>query len=309
MNTITTEEFIKEAKEIHSDKYDYSLVEYKGYDYKVKIICPIHGAFEQRAGFHTKKRCGCPACAKEKRKAKSGNKTNKLTTEEFIKKAKEVHGDKYDYSKVEYVNMRTKIKIICPIHGEFEQAAGGHLYHGCKKCYDEKQSSSAEEFIKKAKEVHGDKYDYSKVEYINMRTKIKIICPIHGEFEQQPRAHLSEQGCPKCKSSSGERRIANYLNSKNLLYEWQKTFDDLRGKNKQKLSYDFYLQKENLLIEYNGRQHYEEEAFGGHHNLKRHKERDLQKIEYAKKNNYKLISIPYWEFDNIETILEENLWS
>lgn len=256
-----------------------------------------------------KQKTGCPSCALQKRKGKKGNSTKKLTTEEFTKRAKQIHGDKYDYSLVDYKNARTKVKIICPEHGEFEQTPTAHLNNnqGCKKCYDKKQSLTTEQFIEKAKIIHGDKYDYSLVDYKNGKTKVKIICPNHGMFEQQPRAHLDVQGCPKCKMSHGEKIIMNYFNFKNINYEWQKSFDDLRGKNKQKLTFDFYLPREKLLIEYQGEQHYDEKAFGGHHNLDRQQERDFQKKEYAQKNNLNLLAIPYWEFDNIEKILEEKL--
>ena len=111
-------------------------------------------------------------------------------TKEFIAKAKAVHGDKYDYSKVNYVNSFTKVTIICPKHGEFEQTPNLHLKsQGCPNCYGNKKMT-IEEFIKRAKEVHGDKYDYSKVKYVNALTKVTIICPIHGEFEQTPAKHL-----------------------------------------------------------------------------------------------------------------------
>ena len=115
----------------------------------------------------------------------------KLNTEDFIKRAKEVHGDKYDYSKVEYKGNSKKVIIICPEHREFEQIPANHLRGaGCKKCATiethKKQSNTTESFIKKAKEVHGDKYDYSKVEYINNREKVIIICPEHGPFKQKP---------------------------------------------------------------------------------------------------------------------------
>lgn len=89
---------------------------------------------------------------------------------------------------------------------------------------------TTEEFIKRAKEIHGNKYDYSLVDYKNARTKVKIICPEHGVFEQQPRAHLNKQGCPKCKISHGEKIIIEYLNHKNFSYEYQKSFEDLRAK-------------------------------------------------------------------------------
>ena len=124
----------------------------------------------------------------------------KKTKEEFIKEATEKHNGKYDYSKVEYVNSRTKVCIICsnPEHGEFWQTPSSHLSgSGCPKCVD-KYSPTKEEWITSAREAHDDKYDYSKVEYVNSKTKVCIICSEHGEFWQTPNNHLNMHGCPKC---------------------------------------------------------------------------------------------------------------
>ena len=131
--------------------------------------------------------------------------SKKLTTEEYITKAKQVHGDKYDYSKVDYKGSTTKIIIICPKHHiEFSQNPYDHLEgKGCPECGKEikllKQTKPIDQFIEDAKKVHGDKYDYSQVEYINNHKKVKIICPIHHiEFLQEPAAHLMGEGCPDC---------------------------------------------------------------------------------------------------------------
>lgn len=128
----------------------------------------------------------------------------KYNNNEFIEKAKKVHGNKYNYSKVEYINSQTKVCIICPEHGEFWQTPANHLQgQNCPKCSrfitHKKQKSNTENFIKRAKEIHGNKYDYSRVEYINNKTKVCIICPEHGEFWQRPDKHLfTKRGCPKC---------------------------------------------------------------------------------------------------------------
>ena len=120
----------------------------------------------------------------------------KFSNEEFIKKAREIHGDKYDYSKVNYIGAFNKVCIICPEHGEFWQLPIVHLKGcGCKKC---SHTLGVDAFITKAKEIHGDKYDYSKVEYNGYNEKICIICPEHGEFWQTPHNHLSGSGCQKC---------------------------------------------------------------------------------------------------------------
>ena len=192
--TCTTDEFIAKAKKIHGDKYDYSKVKYVDAKSKVCVVCPEHGEFWQIPYHHTKG-CGCPKCKDDKTRERLI-----LSKEGFIKKARLVHGNKYDYSKVEYVNNRTKVCIICPEHGEVWQTPNHHLSGcGCHKYGGEKQTSTKEKFIKKAKEIHGDKYDYSKVDYSNAHTKVCIICPNHGEFWQTPNNHLRGHGCPKCK--------------------------------------------------------------------------------------------------------------
>ena len=126
----------------------------------------------------------------------------KLTKEDFIKRAKEIHNNYYDYSKVEYINSKTKVCIICPIHGEFWQVPTSHLNkNGCYLCGQNKCRkirNTKDWFISEAKKVHGDKYDYSKVEYNGSRKKVCIICPIHGEFWQEAYIHLKGSGCLKC---------------------------------------------------------------------------------------------------------------
>ena len=135
-----------------------------------------------------------------------------MTTQQFIEKAKQIHGDKYDYSKVDYVNARTKVCIICPEHGEFWQTPDKHLNRkqGCNECAKairaEKRRLTLESFIKQSNLKHNNKYDYSKVVYINSRTKVCIICPEHGEFWQAPANHLCGQGCPMCKNVSISER-------------------------------------------------------------------------------------------------------
>lgn len=189
------ESFIKESNEVHQCKYDYSGVDYKGVTTKVKIICPIHGEFWQAPRIHLKG-CGCPKCGFERQ-----NDATRLTTEEFIIRANKIQGNKYDYSKVEYVDYNTKVCIICPEHGEFWQTPNKHLLgQGCPKCGNTKKLSLTE-FIERSRKIHGNKYDYSKARYVNNGTKVCIICPIHGEFWQTPHNHLIGRGCNKCKNN------------------------------------------------------------------------------------------------------------
>ena len=142
---------------------------------------------------------------------------SKFTTTDFISKARLVHGDKYDYSKVEYVNCKTKVCIVCPIHGEFWQRAAGHLIgKGCQFCGrlgSTYLKSNTADFIKRAKTIHGDTYEYSNVEYIDRATPVNIICPIHGMFRQAPFAHIYGQGCPKCKGVKISETKTNKFNS------------------------------------------------------------------------------------------------
>ena len=194
----TTKQYINEARKIHGNKYDYSKVKYTTAKSKIKIICKIHGLFEQEALSHLSG-CGCLDCGIIKRA-----RTQSLTTDIFIDNAKKIHGDKYDYSKVQYFNAKTKVNIQCNEHGKFRQMPDTHLSGcGCPKCgkerISEKRLLGINEFIKRANGIHGNNtYDYSKFEYINSTTKGKIICSIHGIFEQSPDNHLNGTRCPKC---------------------------------------------------------------------------------------------------------------
>jgi len=225
-----------------------------------------------------------------------------LTTEEFIKRAKEVHSNKYDYSKTKYKLAREKIDIICPIHGSFKQQPNHHLKgHGCEKCGHVKTSShhtkTVQYFIKKAKRIHNNKYDYSLVEYINNKTKVKIICLKHGIFVQTPDNHYKGKGCPVCKESKGEKAIAHYLDNKNIQYIREHRFDNC--KNIQALPFDFYLPEYNILIEFDGIQHFSSNFFGGENGLKYRKQNDKIKNQYCINNNIKLIRIKYNEDINL----------
>ena len=212
----------------------------------------------------------------------------KLNKEIFIEKAKNVHGDKYNYSLVEYINSRTKIKIICPVHGMFEQISKNHLKgSGCSICNKNKANYS---FSDKALLKHNNKYDYSLVDYIDNKTKIKIICPIHGEFEQKAEHHLNGAGCPICNESRGEREIKQFLTNRSINFTQQKRFAECRDK--KPLPFDFYLHDYNTCIEFNGRQHYEPiKYWGGLENFKKQQKRDKIKKEYCKNNHIKLIII------------------
>lgn len=298
------DDFAKEARKIHGNKYDYSSVEYKNAHTKVKIICPKHGEFEQTPNKHLYSKYGCPSCGIE---ARANN--SKKTTKEFIKEIKKIHGNKYDYSLVDYQNAKTRVKLICPEHGVFTIFPGSLLRgSGCFKCGRETTGKAKKYttkiFIEKAKEVHGDLYDYSLVDYKRTFDKVKIICPKHGEFEQAPYAHLSGKGCPSCSSSRGEKEIQRYLTENNIAFETQKTFEGCVDV--ALLRFDFYLPDHNLCIEFDGIQHFEPvDAFGGEENFIDRQRKDLIKEAYLKENSIDLLRISYLE--NIEEVLSEAL--
>lgn len=300
---LTTEEFVEKAKQIHGDKYDYSESQYITSHNKINIICSKHGLFSQTPNSHLSG-IGCRLCGLESR-----TKLRTHTTESFIQKAKQVHGDKYDYSKVEYENDKIKICIICSKHGEFWQTPHNHIIgYGCPGCKKENlrnlKADSLEGFVQKAKQIHGDKYDYSKVEYKNNSTKICIICPKHGEFWQTPNDHLSGKGCSKCHSSKGEEKIRRFLDDNNIEYVYNRTCLDFL----KPLKPDFYLPDYNLVIEYDGEQHFRPvNIFGGAKEFERRKQLDESKNILCKENGVNILRIKYTEFLNIENILRDKL--
>jgi len=343
---LTKEEFIKKATEIHNYKYDYSLVEYKNTKTYVRIICKIHGEFNQTPSDHLKG-IGCAKCAR------IVNGINlRLVTSEFIKKARSIHGDKYDYSNVKYINNHTKVVINCPAHGEFEQIPNSHLKgRGCKSCGGKEQLTTDQfiykainkhgniydysksiyinakeniiiickkhgnfeqkannhlngagcpkcilkfidtnEFIKRAKETHGDKYNYDKVNYINSKEKVTITCKLHGDFNQIPSDHIRGYNCSKCNYSKGEETISKILTKHKIEYIPQYKIPEAE----YRYRYDFFLPKYRLLIEFHGEQHYRPiDWFGGEEAFKDLQFRDKIKKTLAKLASYRLLEIKY----------------
>ena len=368
----TTEEFIADARKAHGDKYDYSKVEYDGRRKPVCIICPIHGEFYQTPECHLAPR-GCRKCGAEK-----NGKQQTLTNEQFISRAKVIHGDRYDYSEVRYIKSQIKVKIkcnkcgryfwqtpnahlrgencpicgnyymdlemfkeraakihnnkyiyektvylsankkviiTCPVHGDFLQTPRSHTSGaGCPVCGKDlnviSKRYTTEGFIEAARKVHGDKYDYSRVQYSkNGSAKVLIGCPKHGYFLQQPYAHLAGCGCPKCRRSIGEDKIALYLERNRIEYEGQYMIhnEDLFCKNKR-IFVDFYIPDKNLFIEYNGSQHYKREKyFEEKRPFEDQESRDIALKTYCKQHGIGLIEIPYTRLKNIDEFLDKAL--
>jgi very-short-patch-repair endonuclease len=166
---------------------------------------------------------------------------------------------------------------------------------------------TTDEFIVKAKLVHGDKYNYSMVNYIDNKTKVNIVCNEHGIFKQRPTRHLYSDGCSKyIINSKGELHIIEWLNENNIPFITQKSFSDC--KNDSYLRFDFWIEKHNLLIEYDGVQHYKpRKFFGGESGFRTTQINDKIKTEYALNNGYNILRIPYTERMNLSGILENNI--
>jgi len=277
---LTFEQFLEKSKLKHGEKYDYSLVKYQSSNRQVSIICPKHGMFQQKPYDHYNGNVGCPICGKKK-----------LNTEDFVEKSKLKHGEKYDYSLVEYgKNNVDEVKILCTIHGVFEQKPLLHLRgSGCPICSGNIKKTT-EQFIEKSKLKHGEKYDYSLVEYGNKLTIVNIICPKHGIFQQRPDLHLQGFGCKICNESKLEKKVRDFLESKKIKFVPQKKFTDC--KNVLPLSFDFFLIEKNVLLECNGIQHYEPvEYFGGQKRYLKQKLNDNIKKNFCKKNGIRLLII------------------
>jgi very-short-patch-repair endonuclease len=276
--TRSTSDFIERAVLKHGYIYDYSLIVYSGRDAKVKIICKKHGVFESTAGVHLQG-SGCHKCSGYNRR---------ITTTDFIKRAINRHGDAYDYSSVIYDGIDNKVEITCKSHGIFKQIAYGHLQgKGCPSCADRwsGRRPTTNEFIDKAKEVHGDTFDYSNVDYVNAHKKIKIICKIHGEFKQTPDSHLSGRGCAKCSLgniSKPEIDLVNLIKAHGLEVFANKSINKGKG---NIFRFDCVIPSKKVVIEFNG--------LYWHSTANKHETYHQEKREHAEKNGYRLITI--WE--------------
>src|ERR1035437_106842 len=303
----TQESALKKCFDINgTEKFDYSKSIFDGVNKKVIIICKKCGTeFKQTPKDHWNKQ-GCLSC----RLADMF-----LTTPEFIDKGRLTHGMKYNYNKSICDGVDNPVIIICNTCSyEFKQTPHKHISRkqGCPKCGGSFLLNS-EEWVEKAKIVPKQKkknYDFSLVDYKNNKTKVKIICKKegHGVFEIIPSSFLNgSEGCKKCMLQfSGEFAMEQCFVELNMLFECEKTFDDCR--NIFKLPFDFWLSEHNILLEFDGKQHFEPiKRWGGEEGFLKTQKRDAIKNKYAADNGIPLLRISYWEFNNINQIIIEFL--
>lgn len=212
---MSQKQFIERAEAIHGKKYDYSLVEFVGIRYQVKIICHKHGAFSQMAQAHIVNGQGCAACFKESRLKNVGN-------GDFIGAAKTIHGNKYDYAKSDLTKRdeHNRIIVTCAEHGDFAISPGYHLRGGhCQKCANsiraEKVANfnrlSTSDFIERATAKHGNRYCYKNTSYAGAEKHLSITCRLHGEFRQRASDHINGNGCQKCANFATSKAEQRWL--------------------------------------------------------------------------------------------------
>lgn len=192
---VATNNFITKSKAVHGDKFTYENIKYTNPNKKAQLTCRVHGEISIHARVHLQGH-GCAECTRD-------NHPKRFTSSQFISIAKKVHGERYDYSLVSYRDKYKPVKVICEYHGVFEQRPSTHLDgSGCSKCYGNKKLTT-ELFISKARAKHGDRYNYSLVDFKSTKHTVDIICDMHGVFQQLANIHLTGSGCPTCAYRGG----------------------------------------------------------------------------------------------------------
>lgn len=293
--------FESNAIRIHAGKYSYAKSIYLGTSKKLEIICYEHGPFWQTPNSHLSG-AGCPKCGRKK----ASKNRRRIDTDVFISRSISVHGCRYDYSKSVYKKIHENLIVICNVHGEFLVTPHNHWSgKGCKECgiisRSESRRLSNEDFIEKARKIHGNYYGYSKCCYKTAKEKVIITCPVHGDIEIEAHPHINGRGCYKCHRSNGEKRVARALDNIGVEYIEQHRFPECRRKNP--LPFDFFIPSHSLCIEFQGVQHFETTHngfFGGEKALKKRMESDRIKKRFCKESDIQLLEIRYDE-ENIQS--------
>lgn len=247
----TNSQFISRSRKRYKEIFDYSLVNYKNKRIKVCLKCKKNGhIFWQSPESHFKGN-DCPKCIG----------AGQYSQEDFLFKARLVHGDRYDLSNIKYIASNQNITVRCLKHGNFIIRASRFLRgQKCRKCNSNIFVTTQDEFIAKAKEIHLDRFDLSQINFIKSSYDVTPICKKHGMFRIQACKFLSGRGCKRCKISEGERIIENFLKKNNILYIHEKKFSDCISK--LPLKFDFYLPEYRTCVEYDGIGHYSDRVYG-----------------------------------------------
>lgn len=323
MKRLSTDKFIINAIKVHGNTYDYHKSKYVTAKTKIIVICKEHGDFEVTPDNHISKKSGCPKCFYStigrinnmRLKGTHHNyflKSLNARKKNFLKRAKDKHGDKYNYSVVVYKSNKTPITIICNIHGKFTTMPLAHVHGsgGCPICKHEKRRKSLKDFVDQSKAIHGNKYNYDKVVYKNCMEKVCIVCPKHADFFQVPSKHLMGHGCHKCRSSHGERVIRQWLVKNKIDFEEQKRFKACRNpETNYQLVFDFYISDLRMCIEFDGEQHFRPRRDGmiSKEEVDKTQTRDEIKNNFCNLFKITLVRIPYTRLYGINRILEKKI--
>jgi len=306
--TIWDDKSFKEFVRVSTNNEYEVLEEYKGYKIKIMLLHKTCGRKYPVSPEKFIQNRRCPFCAKDRI-----NLDKKLTQEEFEKRVLEI--DNGDFVVIgKYIGISTPIEIYHKKCGEtfFVKPSNFLNRKRCLVCYEQTyRTKTHEEFCNEIYELYGDEYTILE-EYIDAKTHLLVRhncgkCNNH-EWSITPDNLLRGYGCPSCSSSKGEKRIEKYLIKNNIEYIIQGIFQDLKGDKGWCLKFDFYLDKERVAIEFQGKQHYEPiKLFGGDSQFQIQKRYDELKRLYCKKNNIRLIEISYKDFNDLEKILELEL--
>lgn len=304
MYKLQQKDFITRSRIKHNNKYDYSKTIYVNYRTLLTITCPTHGDFKQKPKGHLWAGYGCPKCGVVRTHSVSSrlqpNSDERIGFDRFKTLADKVHNNKYEYKN--YTLYSSYFDVICPVHGVSSQKPVVHLNSsGCKQCTIDQRRMTNEQFIDRAKSVHGDIYNYAKTNYTHYGCTVTITCKQHGDFNTVGSEHIRKRGsgCPMCNESKGERKVRLFLIKNKIEYKTE--YKLCKGKAPR---FDFYLPKLNIFIEYDGVQHYKAvDIFGGLESFHKIRNRDKLKNELAKTYSIPLIRIPYTSYKNLEDFL------
>lgn len=301
MRSLPLTEFLRRARKIHGDRYQYNVRTYQSATAKMTIICPLHGSFRQSPFNHLKGH-RCNKCASQI----AGDK-NALSESQVMERLARIHGQRFRVIG-EYKRLNTPTQVLCTACGLQRESRLADLLNGdgiackCSKCY----RRNTETFIAEAIETHGaGQYDYTATQFVTVKKPVLIHCnSCDTNFTQTPEIHLMGCGCPKCAQPKGERDVARWLDDNEFGYEIQKKFDTCR--HYRLLPFDFYIPSLRTLVEYDGAQHFRAvEWFGGEKAFERTQKRDAIKNKWATEHGYTLIRIRYDE--SIPEVLTDTL--